>query len=605
MNPLAARTEPVSSARWQRLRQVTPVRLLRQSLSVQVAAGMGIVVIIVLAVLFLTVSSLIRVNVYEQRLQQVLEDASIRISQAQSTFDQSTAATPDQVQELANQVISSLQASSSSAGAVSTMLLRSPSASTTFAINDLVDRDHIGVLSSQLRARTASGEGQYYQAVELASSPGGTAPGIAVSALVSLPQAGDYELYIIYSLQKEQATVAMIFASLAIGAIPVVVVLGMGVLYVTYRLLRPVRTTAVAARKLAEGDLSVRVDARGDNEMAHLANAFNDMAQSLQDTIARYDELSLLEQRFVSDVSHELRTPLTTIRMAEDVIYDARESFDPVTGRSAELLHEQVDRLDSMLADLLEISRYDANSAALEVDEVNFGDLAQKVAKVAAPLAQRNGVELVVQAPTERCVADADARRMERVLRNLVVNAIEHAEGKPVQITVATSGTSTAVRVRDWGVGMSEHTRNHVFERFFRADPARARTTGGTGLGLSIAYEDVALHQGTLQVWGELGRGSAFLLHLPRRLGGQLGMPPIQLWSDDEPCEVDGAGGVHPAQLPRIPAGDSEDTEPEGAVAVAQKRSTSYRRTEQVGTSFNDDTRAPSAASPESKSLGE
>jgi len=265
--------------------------------------------------------------------------------------------------------------------------------------------------------------------------------------------------------------------------------------------------------------------------MARLGGAFNDMASSLQEQIQEYDELSRLQQRFVSDVSHELRTPLTTIRMAEEMIWQDRDQFEPATKRSAELLHDQVGRFESMLADLLEISRYDAQSALLDPDTVDLRTVVAKVVEANSELATRLGVEVRVDAPPERAAAEVDVRRIERVLRNLLVNAIEHAEGRPVVVSIGASGTDVAVRVRDHGVGMSPHTVAHVFDRFFRADPARPRTTGGTGLGLSIAAEDVALHHGVLEAWGVLGEGSSFLVILPRAVGNEVASRPLDLWS--------------------------------------------------------------------------
>ena len=169
-------------------------------------------------------------------------------------------------------------------------------------------------------------------------------------------------------------------------------------------------------------------------------------------------------------------------------------------------------------------------------------ELVNRVVEEAAPLAQANEVQVKVVAPRERCTAEIDERRIERVLRNLVVNAVEHAEGSPVEVCVASNDTMTAVRVLDHGVGMSEQTCKQVFERFFRADPARTRTTGGTGLGLSIAREDVALHQGRISAWGKLGVGSSFLVELPRRAGQALGESPLQLWP--EGSDEDNAGGT-------------------------------------------------------------
>ena len=209
---------------------------------------------------------------------------------------------------------------------------------------------------------------------------------------------------------------------------------------------------------------------------------------------------------FVSDVSHELRTPLTTVRMAGDVLHDARDSFDPVTARSAELLQNELDRFENLLADLLEISRFDAGAAALELEDVNLVDVAHRVVAEAAPLAAQRGV--TVRPERRARLAEADPRRIERVVRNLVTNAIDHADrarsgGAPWRCRRAGG----AVTVRDYGTGLQPGQSAMVFNRFWRADPARARTTGGTGLGLAIALEDAQLHGGWLQAWGTPGRG--------------------------------------------------------------------------------------------------
>ncbi|EFL15496.1 HAMP domain-containing sensor histidine kinase, partial [Streptomyces sp. C] len=219
---------------------------------------------------------------------------------------------------------------------------------------------------------------------------------------------------------------------------------------------------------------------------------------------------------FVSDVSHELRTPLTTVRMAADVIHDARVDFDPVTARSAELLAGQLDRFESLLADLLEISRFDAGAADLQAEPIDLRDVVRRVIDGAEPLAEHKGTRIRVLGDTQPVIAEADARRVERVLRNLVVNAVEHGEGRDVVVRLASAGGAVAVAVRDYGVGLKPGEATRVFNRFWRADPARARTTGGTGLGLSIAVEDARLHGGWLQAWGEPGGGSQFRLTLPR-----------------------------------------------------------------------------------------
>ena len=514
------------------LESIAPVRAARSSLSVRIAVAMTGAAAVLLVVFALVTSLQLRDSVFASRRDAVLEDASVRFSSAQSVFDQSTASTPDQVQEAARQMVENIRGSAAGAGAVSVMLLRAPQTTDTFRINEIVDSGMLDVVDAPLREDVQAGTQAYWQSVSVPDADGqGSDPGIVVGMLVNLPRAGAHEMYIVYSLQSEQTLIDMVMRVLGVGAIPIIVALPLGTFWVLFHLLRPVRRTAAAATRLADGDLGARVEVEGTDEMARLGGAFNDMASSLQEQIQEYDELSRLQQRFVSDVSHELRTPLTTIRMAEEMIWQDRDQFEPATKRSAELLHDQVGRFESMLADLLEISRYDAQSALLDPDTVDLRTVVAKVVEANSELATRLGVEIRVDAPPERAAAEVDVRRIERVLRNLLVNAIEHAEGRPVVVSIGASGTDVAVRVRDHGVGMSPHTVAHVFDRFFRADPARTRTTGGTGLGLSIAAEDVALHHGVLEAWGVLGEGSSFLVILPRAVGNEVASRPLDLWS--------------------------------------------------------------------------
>jgi two-component system sensor histidine kinase MtrB len=233
--------------------------------------------------------------------------------------------------------------------------------------------------------------------------------------------------------------------------------------------------------------------------------------------------------------------------MAADVLHESREGFDdPVARRSAELLQAQLDRFESLLADLLEISRFDAGAAVLNAEPVDVRDIVQAVTDAAAPLAARKGTEVRVEMPSTPCVADVDGRRIERVLRNLVVNAIEHGEGRGVHVRVAADDGAVAVAVRDHGVGLKPGESSLVFHRFWRADPARARSTGGTGLGLAIALEDARLHGGWLQAWGEPGGGSQFRLTLPCSDSDELRASPIPLIPDDATDGgLDGVGGPY------------------------------------------------------------
>jgi two-component system sensor histidine kinase MtrB len=305
-------------------------------------------------------------------------------------------------------------------------------------------------------------------------------------------------------------------------------------LLVTRQVVRPVRVVAQTASRLAAGDLSQRIKVHGADDIARLGRSFNDMAGSLQRQIRRLEDLSRLQRRFTSDVSHELRTPLTTIRMASEMLHERREDFPPELARSAELLQTELDRFESLLGDLLEISRYDAGVAHLESETVDIRGVVNSTVAANRLLAQRHGSEIVVHVPADPVTVDMDSRRVERILRNLVGNALDHGEGRPVEITVGQDSDAVAVVVRDHGVGLRAGEAGLVFNRFWRGDPSRSRLTGGSGLGLAISLEDARLHDGWLQAWGERGRGTQFRLTLPRRAGHTLMSSPLPLHPDDE-----------------------------------------------------------------------
>ena len=274
------------------------------------------------------------------------------------------------------------------------------------------------------------------QSVELRLSSGARVPGIVVGTVVDIPLAGPYELYFVVSLEREQETLDSVQRVLAIGMAALVLLLGAIAFVVTRQVVTPVRQAAAVAARLSDGDLGERMTQRGEDDLARLAGSFNAMAVNLQDQIEQMEELSRLQRRFVSDVSHELRTPLTTIRMAGEVLHDARGGFAPAVARSAELLQTQLDRFESLLADLLEISRFDAGAAALDAEPTDVTGVVELVLDLAVPLAERRGCQLRSHLPREPAVAEVDPRRIERVVRNLVVNAVEHSEGNPVDVYV-------------------------------------------------------------------------------------------------------------------------------------------------------------------------
>ncbi|MEV0987353.1 MtrAB system histidine kinase MtrB [Streptomyces sp. NPDC049949] len=400
-------------------------------------------------------------------------------------------------------------------------------------------------------------------------------PALVVGKRLTDINGDPYDLYYLFPLTQEEESLNLIKVTIATAGVFVVVLLGAIAWLVVRQVVTPVRMAAGIAERLSAGRLQERMKVTGEDDIARLGEAFNKMAQNLQLKIQQLEDLSRMQRRFVSDVSHELRTPLTTVRMAADVIHDARVDFDPITARSAELLAGQLDRFESLLADLLEISRFDAGAAALEAEPIDLRDVVRRVIDGAEPLAEHKGTRIRVLGDTQPVIAEADSRRVERVLRNLVVNAVEHGEGRDVVVRLASAGGAVAVAVRDYGVGLKPGEATRVFNRFWRADPARARTTGGTGLGLSIAVEDARLHGGWLQAWGEPGGGSQFRLTLPRTADEPLRGSPIPLEPEDSrsnraraAAEAAGAQASPKAQQGPV-RGDRSPIPPRSAVAGA------------------------------------
>jgi two-component system sensor histidine kinase MtrB len=349
---------------------------------------------------------------------------------------------------------------------------------------------------------------------------------------------GQVELYYMVPLTSEDQDANLMGTTVLATGLALVILLGVVAALVTRMVVTPVRVAARTAQRLSAGLLDQRMKVDGEDDLALLAAAFNQMAANLQRQIVRLEEMSRLQRRFTSDVSHELRTPLTTVRMAADLIFSEREEFDPAVARSAELLQAELDRFEELLTDLLEISRFDAGFAALDAEHTDLVPIVERVAERLAGLAERAGVELQLRLPDTPVIAEVDPRRVERVLRNLVGNAVEHAETKPVQITMATDDAAVAITVRDHGIGLKPGEERLVFNRFWRADPSRARQTGGTGLGLSISVEDARLHGGWLEAWGSPGEGAQFRLTLPVRAGDRLVAAPLPLIPRDRTAEV-------------------------------------------------------------------
>ena len=389
---------------------------------------------------------------------------------------------------------------------------------------------------------------RWWQSIGLPTDDG-IVPGVVVGQQLIFPEVGAYEFYFAYDLESEAQTLRFVQVTLWLVGAGLILLIGGISWFVLRTVTVPIAEAAETSATLAAGDLGVRLAVRGDDEFATLGRSFNAMADSIEAQIKELAELSLVQQRFVSDVSHELRTPLTTIRLASDMLNDQRDSFDATTARAAELLHAQVERFEVLLTDLLEISRYDAGSVQLENEPTSLAHLAEDVIASMQQLADQHGTDVRLVAPGGYSPVEMDPRRVRRIVRNLLGNAIEHGEGRPIVVTVDSNADAVALGVRDFGLGMRAADAERVFDRFWRADPSRKRTIGGTGLGLSIALGDARLHGGTLAVWSELGRGTNFVLTLPRH-GHPVGAgAPVPLDPGDD-TPLDDLGLTQPIFLP-------------------------------------------------------
>jgi len=285
--------------------------------------------------------------------------------------------------------------------------------------------------------------------------------------------------------------------------------------------LRPVQRLGDAARRLGEGRLETRLRVSGTDELAELARTFNGTAAALQDRVEELSAREAASRRFVADMSHELRTPLTAITAVAEVLEDEADSLDPMIAPAVRLVVTETRRLGDLVENLMEVTRFDAGTARLRVDEVDVADM------VTACMDARAWLDSVDLDAPRGILVRLDPRRLDVIMANLIGNALKHG-GAPVRVTVRAQQDVLVVEVADNGPGIPEEVLPHVFDRFYKADASRARSEG-SGLGLSIAMENAHIHQGTISAANGPGGGAVFTLRLP--------IPP------GEPEEPDGPAG--------------------------------------------------------------
>jgi two-component system sensor histidine kinase MtrB len=534
----------LAGRRWQR-RMVAHLRIRwHRSLQLRVVSTTLVLSALVIAVLgFFLVQSIangLLTNAENSAGNQVIEGRTNALGQPGVLSPVSASGDADSAVTVAQTIARALQSASGTTGSylVFIKLMSEPAdvpwvGQQSVNVTATIPAGLIGQVSrvqTQQRLDTQDNEAPQFEPTTLVYIGGrASVPALAIG----VPLGNYYQLYYVFPFSQQQATLLLVQRILIGVGLALVALLAAIASLVTRWVVLPVRHAAQAAQLLSAGQLSQRMQVRGVDDLAALATSFNEMAASLQGKLAELEELSDVQRRFVSDVSHELRTPLSTIKMAADLLFESRASLDAPGGRSAELLQSQLERFEELLVDLLEISRFDAGAATLEADLVDVCDLVRRSADDAQQLAERRGSRIEFRLPATGCFAEVDRRRVERILRNILVNAVEHGEGKDVVVTTAMDSDAVAVSVRDYGVGLVPGEEHKVFDRFWRADPARARTTGGSGLGLAISLEDARLHGGWLQAWGERGKGSVFRLTLPREAGQELAGSPLPLGPDE------------------------------------------------------------------------
>jgi two-component system sensor histidine kinase MtrB len=347
-----------------------------------------------------------------------------------------------------------------------------------------------------LRNRVRQGQ-LGYQRMDVAGAPylvvAGRVPGSAA------------QLYVFFPEQALQRSLAQLRNMLAVSWLGVLLLAALVGRALARRTLEPVARASQAARLIARGRLDTRLPASAADEFGTWAAAFNEMADALEAKIAALSAAQARELRFTANVAHELRTPLAALVAEASLLRDQAGELPDAARRPVELLIADVGRLKTLVADLLEISRLDAGIEPVQRQLVDVRSLAEA-------LVRARGWQDRVAVDGEPLELATDPRRVERILANLVGNAVEHS-GRDVTVRTGARGDQGHVDVADAGPGIAAEHLPHVFDRFYKADPARAGA--GSGLGLAIARENARLLGGDVTVTSDVPRGSVFRLVLP------------------------------------------------------------------------------------------
>ena len=503
---------------------------IRQSLSLKVLLTSVVFAIVIAAVIGISVHNRVATTIINEKIAISKVETSNALFLAQGHFNIARFQNDAGLNKVVQEFITSSREDGSLSGRETVILPFAKSGNEPRIYQTVPTLLVLDSIPDEFREQVRQSDEILDERVTIRYSNGDQYPGFLIGGKLNIPRTGIYEIYYLFKLNAQYDSISVITWTLLGAGLLLVLLIGLSTQFVIRQVVAPVQQAAAVAEKFTQGDLTSRMSVSSEDELASLGNSFNEMAVSIQQQIVRLENLSMLQQRFVSDVSHELRTPLTTLRIAAEVIYQQKESFDPNIARSSELLINQIDRFELLLSDLLEVSRFDAEAASLGVVTFDISNLVQKTVDYLHP---SKSSLFEIDSSSKSIQIEGDPRRIERILRNLITNAVDHGEGKNVRVQIRESENEIAIGVRDYGLGFNEEDAPYLFDRFWRADPSRARTSGGTGLGLSIALEDAKLHQGQLLAWGKPHQGAHFVLTLPKRHGNSVKSFPISLAPDD------------------------------------------------------------------------
>ncbi len=294
----------------------------------------------------------------------------------------------------------------------------------------------------------------------------------------------------------------------AVAVIAAIIVVALS-LYFSSRFVRPLRKVVRAIDNSSQESVGEDIQVDDCSETSQISSAYNRM-------LARVRTLDDSRQQFVSDVSHELKTPITSIRVLADSLMSTDDAPVELYQEFMTDISSEIDRESRIIDDLLTLVRMDRSNSELNIAETNLNDMLEGIMKRLRPLALNGNVDLVLES-FRPVVADVDEVKLDLAVTNLIENAIKYnVDNGWVRVSLNADHQYFYIKVADSGIGIAQEEWDHIFERFYRVDKTRSRSTGGTGLGLSITRNIVLMHHGEIRVHSVVGEGTTFTVRIPR-----------------------------------------------------------------------------------------